>query len=84
MKKFPREFEFIAVEGAIGVEKTSFARILGKKLNAKIVLENVGENPFIKEFYQNPKEYAFITRLQKYNKVWNRNIFNQQISYFII
>ena len=39
MKKFPREFEFIAVEGAIGVGKTSFARILGKKLNAKIVLE---------------------------------------------
>jgi len=63
MKKLPKEFEFIAVEGAIGVGKTSFARILGKKLNAKIVLENVGENPFVKEFYQNPKEFAFITQI---------------------
>ena len=86
MKKFPNEFEFIAVEGAIGVGKTSFARILGKKLNAKIVLENVEENPFIKEFYQNPKEFAFITqinflfiRYEQQRKLFQRDLFYTRI-----
>jgi len=81
-KKFPEEFEFIAVEGAIGIGKTSFARILGEKLNAKIVLENVEENPFIKEFYQNPKAFAFITqinflflRYEQLRRLFQRDLF---------
>ena len=86
MKKFPKEFEFIAVEGAIGVGKTSFTRILGKRLNAKVILENVEENPFIKEFYQNPKEFAFITqinflflRYEQQKKLSQRDLFHPRI-----
>jgi deoxyadenosine/deoxycytidine kinase len=86
MKKFPKEFELISVEGAIGVGKTSFARILGEKLKAKIVLENVEDNPFIKEFYQNPKEYAFITqinflfiRYEQLKKLFQRDLFYPRI-----
>ena len=83
MKNFSKEFELIAIEGAIGVGKTSFARIIGDKLKAKIVLENVEENPFIKDFYQNPEEFAFITQLnflflryERLKKLFQRDLFH--------
>jgi len=83
MKKFPKEFEFIAVEGAIGVGKTSFARILGNKLNAKIILDSVERNPFLQEFYQNPKEYAFIAQINfmflRYEQ--QKKLFQQELFY---
>ena len=53
----------IAIEGTIGVGKTSLAEILGKRLQAKLVLEEFEENPFLKEFYKNPDRFAFQTQL---------------------
>ena len=53
----------IAVEGSIGVGKTSLAKILSNKLQCKLVLEEFEENPFLAEFYKDPNRYAFQTQL---------------------
>ena len=55
--------KYIAVEGPIGVGKTSLAEILSKKLNARLVLEGLEENPFIAQFYKDMPKHAFQTQL---------------------
>ena len=54
---------YIAVEGAIGAGKTSVAKKLAERLNARLVLENFEDNPFLEKFYHNPEEYAFRTQI---------------------
>lgn len=54
---------YIAIEGVIGVGKTSLARILSEKMNARLVLENHEENPFLTQFYKDPRHYAFQTQM---------------------
>ncbi len=54
---------FVAVEGPIGVGKTSLAKLLARELRAKTVLEEVDQNPFLSEFYQDRREYAFQTQV---------------------
>ncbi len=54
---------FIAVEGPIGVGKTSLAKRLADSFNYDIVLEQPEENPFLERFYQNPREHALATQL---------------------
>jgi len=49
---------FIAVEGPIGVGKTSLARKLADSLSAETVLEEVFENPFLERFYQDGQSAA--------------------------
>jgi len=53
----------IAIEGTIGVGKTSLANIIAKRLEAKLILEKFEENPFLKDFYANQDSYAFQTQL---------------------
>ena len=53
----------IAIEGTIGVGKTSLAKILGQRLEAKLIIEEVEENPFLVKFYKNADRYAFQTQL---------------------
>ncbi|CAN5595334.1 hypothetical protein BH10BAC2_BH10BAC2_31780 [soil metagenome] len=53
------KYHFIAIEGNIGAGKTTLAHLLSKKLNARLVLEEFDENPFLPKFYENPKQYAF-------------------------
>jgi len=50
---------FIALEGNIGAGKTTLSQLLAKHFNAKLVLEEFAENPFLTKFYENPKQYAF-------------------------
>lgn len=59
-KTLPR---FIAVEGPIGVGKTSLTRRLGDTFNYDLLLEKAEENPFLERFYQNPKQHALSTQL---------------------
>ncbi len=54
---------YIAIEGVIGVGKTSLAKLLAEKLSAKLVLEKFEENPFLEDFYHAPDRYAFQTQL---------------------
>ncbi len=55
--------EYIAIEGAIGVGKTTLARILAHELNASLLLEVFEENPFLSDFYADRERYAFQTQI---------------------
>ena len=52
-------YHFIAIEGNIGAGKTTLAHILSKHLNARLVLEQFADNPFLPKFYESPQQYAF-------------------------
>lgn len=54
---------YIAIEGAIGVGKTTLVERLTARLNAKRVLEIVEENPFLANFYTDRDRYAFATQV---------------------
>ena len=58
-----RNLNYVAIEGAIGVGKTSLAKLLSDRLGAKLVLEKFEENPFLPEFYDDPGRFAFQTQL---------------------
>ncbi|OGJ84218.1 MAG: deoxyadenosine kinase [Candidatus Raymondbacteria bacterium RifOxyA12_full_50_37] len=60
---FLKQIHYLAVEGAIGAGKTSFASLLAARLTAKLILEEVEENPFIQKFYNDRGRYAFQTQL---------------------
>ncbi|HNP22285.1 MAG TPA: deoxynucleoside kinase [Panacibacter sp.] len=53
------KYHFIAIEGNIGAGKTTLAHLLSKKLNARLILEEFADNPFLPKFYENPSQYAF-------------------------
>jgi len=55
--------KFIAVEGPIGVGKTSLARRLCTSLAAQGIFEQASENPFLERFYRNPRAGALPTQL---------------------
>jgi len=54
---------YIAVEGPIGVGKTSLAKRLAQTFNYDVVLEKPEENPFLERFYRNPRQHALATQL---------------------
>jgi deoxyadenosine/deoxycytidine kinase len=55
--------QFIAVEGAIGVGKSTLARQLAESFNYQTLLEHAEENPFLERFYENQKNAALATQL---------------------
>lgn len=54
---------FIAIDGVIGVGKTTLARLLQPHFDAQVLLEVVEENPFLPNFYADPVRYAFQTQI---------------------
>jgi deoxyguanosine kinase len=54
---------FITVEGNIGAGKTTLTNLLAQHFNAKAVLEEFAENPFLTKFYENQQQYAFPVEL---------------------
>ena len=54
---------YIAVEGPIGVGKTTLARRLAATFNYQVMLEDAEENPFLERFYHNRKQAALATQL---------------------
>jgi deoxyguanosine kinase len=58
-----KKLNYIAIEGVIGVGKTSLSHLLAKDMSGKVVLEKHEENPFLEDFYDNPQRYAFQTQM---------------------
>jgi len=54
---------YLAIEGVIGVGKTTLARMLQPSFNAAILLEIFEENPFLSDFYADRERYAFQTQI---------------------
>jgi len=53
------KYNFVTIEGNIGAGKTTLAHLLSKHYNARLVLEEFADNPFLPKFYENPEQYAF-------------------------
>jgi deoxyadenosine/deoxycytidine kinase len=77
------KFRTIAVEGPIGVGKTSFVELLAKKLDAIRVLEKV-DNPFLRDFYQDKQGASFqaqlfflLSRYRQLQELAQRDLFHQ-------
>jgi deoxyguanosine kinase len=54
---------YVAVDGPIGVGKTTFCRILADRIGGHLVLEEAAKNPFLKDFYRERKRYALQTQV---------------------
>jgi deoxyguanosine kinase len=59
----PSDIRYIAIEGVIGAGKTTLAKMLTERLQAKLVLEKFEENPFLTKFYEDQEHYAFQTQI---------------------
>lgn len=82
------EFEprHLAVEGPIGVGKTSLVEMLAQRLQARAVLEVAEENPFLKDFYRDMPRYAFqaqlyflLTRYRQQQELLQFDLFRQRL-----
>lgn len=79
----PNSFDFIAIEGVIGAGKTSLAKLFADRHNARLVLEQFEENPFLPKFYEDRNRFAFQTQLaflasrfKQQQKMTNRELFD--------
>ena len=63
MRTVPASPRYIVVEGPIGVGKTSLVDLLSERLGARKLLEVAEDNPFLSNFYKDPRRYAFQTQL---------------------
>lgn len=52
-------YKYITIEGNIGAGKTTLATKLAAHYNAKLILEEFADNPFLPKFYEKPQQYAF-------------------------
>jgi deoxyguanosine kinase len=53
------KYNFVTIEGNIGAGKTTLAHLLSKHYNARLILEEFADNPFLPKFYENQQQYAF-------------------------
>ncbi len=54
-----KKYNYIVIEGNIGAGKTSLARMIAGQFNAKLILEQFADNPFLPKFYDDPDKYSF-------------------------
>lgn len=53
------ELNYIVIEGNIGAGKTTLSKMIAKEFNAKLILEQFADNPFLPKFYKEPDKYSF-------------------------
>ncbi len=67
------KYNYLVIEGNIGAGKTSLAHMIASKYNAKLILEQYAENPFLPKFYKEPARYSFPLELSflaaRYNQL---------------
>lgn len=80
------QFDYIAIEGVIGAGKTSLCNLLAQKYNARVVLEEFEDNPFLPKFYEDREHYAFQTQLaflasrfQQQEKLFSKDLFQDLV-----
>lgn len=78
-------YPYIAVEGPIGVGKSTLARLLSRKLSATLLMEDI-QNPFLLDFYTGKKGSAFqcqlfflLTRYQQQQQLVQRSLFDSKV-----
>lgn len=78
--------KYIAIEGVIGAGKTTLAKKLAERLDAKLILENFEDNPFLEKFYKNRARYAFhtqiyflLSRFRQLSRVYQEDLFHRYI-----
>ena len=84
--------KYIAIEGPIGVGKTTLANKIAETFNYDAFLEQPAENPFLKNFYRNPSQSALATqlfflfqRMQQIQDLKQRSLFeNVRVADFLI
>lgn len=73
------KIDYLVIEGNIGAGKTSLAQMISRDFNAKLVLEQFADNPFLPKFYQEPDKYSFPLEMsflaERYNQL-NRELQN--------
>jgi len=87
MKSETLAYPYIVIEGNIGVGKTTFCSKLQEKYDARLILEQFSDNPFLPYFYENPERHAFSVELffmterhrQLQEELIQGDLFNQQI-----
>jgi len=57
------DLRYICIEGNIGAGKTTFTHMFGQNYKAKLILERFKDNPFLPQFYEDPKRFAFPTEM---------------------
>lgn len=71
---------YLVIEGNIGAGKTTLAKMISEKYNAKLVLEQFADNPFLPKFYENQEQYSFPLEMaflaERYNQL------NRELSHF--
>lgn len=71
---------YLVIEGNIGAGKTTLAKMIAEKYQAKLVLEQFADNPFLPKFYENQQQYSFPLEMsflaERYNQL------NRELSHF--
>ncbi len=77
---------YVAVDGPIGVGKTTFCKILADRIGGHLVLEEASMNPFLKDFYRDRKRYALqtqffflLSRYQQLRELIELDLFKKRI-----
>ena len=77
------DLNYIVIEGNIGAGKTTLAKMIAREFNAKLILEQFADNPFLPKFYKEPDKYSFQLELsflaeryqQLNNELTSRDLF---------
>ena len=66
-------YSYLVIEGNIGAGKTSLSTLIAEKFNARLILEQFAENPFLPKFYRDPERFSFPLELSflaaRYNQL---------------
>jgi deoxyadenosine/deoxycytidine kinase len=80
------EINYIAIEGSIGAGKTSLAKMLTEKMDARLILEETEENPFLPDFYKDKRRFAFqiqlfflLSRHKQQQELFARDLFHKKV-----